>query len=108
MYQPQEFVSNAEKLLLVNQHLRAETLKTLERLRSITYDLDIIMVDDVALVATWTNVPVLTTNVEQLNVTLRMTGKYNYKKREGRGISWREIPQDSKQSPRIHLHDIPT
>jgi hypothetical protein len=64
MYQPLEFVSNVGKLLVLNQQLRAETLNTLERLRGITYDLDVIVADDAAFVATWTNVPVLTTEIE--------------------------------------------
>ena len=71
-YQPQAFVSNSTRLLLVNQQLRTETTELLERMRSIVYDLDIAMTDNGILAATWINVPVLATKIEQLNVTFRL------------------------------------
>ncbi|KAI4949498.1 hypothetical protein J4E91_005237 [Alternaria rosae] len=71
-YRPQAIVSNATKLLLVNQQLRTETMEMLEQLRSTVYDLDIAMTDNGILAATWINVPVLSTKIEQLNVTFRL------------------------------------
>lgn len=71
-YRPQAIVSNATKLLLVNQQLRTETMEMLERMRSIVYDLDIAMTDNGILAATWINVPVLSTKIKQLNVTFRL------------------------------------
>lgn len=44
----------------------------LQRMRSIVYDLDLVMTDNGILAATWINVPVLSTRIEQLNVTLRL------------------------------------
>lgn len=71
-YQPQAIVSNSTRLLLVNQQLRTETTEMLQRMRSIVYDLDLVMTDNGILAATWINVPVLSTRIEQLNVTLRL------------------------------------
>ena len=71
-HQPQAIVSNSTRLLLVNQQLRTETTEMLQRMRSIVYDLDLVMTDNGILAATWINVPVLSTRIEQLNVTLRL------------------------------------
>jgi hypothetical protein len=71
-YQPRASVSNAGKLLLINQHLRAETTEMLERMRSnVVYDLDIVMTEDGIMAATWISIPFLTSEIEQLNVTFR-------------------------------------
>jgi hypothetical protein len=79
-YRPQAIVSNADNLLLVNQQLRTETAESLKRIKNITYEFDIIIADEVIPVATWTCIPVLTTKVEQLNATFRISGSYNYSK----------------------------
>ncbi|KAJ4377593.1 hypothetical protein N0V83_000420 [Neocucurbitaria cava] len=78
MSHPGDTLSNATNLLLVNHQLHAETLENIKRYgKSITYDLDIILLDEILLLPTWTHVPILTTHLEEVNVTFRISGKYD-------------------------------
>jgi len=67
--------SSSASLLLVNRQLYSETVSNLLILpESRTYDLDIILLDEVLLLPTWLRVPMLTTSVDKINVTFRIAG----------------------------------
>jgi hypothetical protein len=52
LHRPQVIVSNADNLSLVNHQLRTEMTENLKRIKNVTYDLDIIIADEVTPVAT--------------------------------------------------------
>jgi hypothetical protein len=80
IYGPQPTASDAGNLLFINRQIHTETSDNLKRIKDVSYDLDIIIADEVVPVATWTRVPFLTTNVKQLNATFRISGSYDVTK----------------------------
>ncbi|CAI6338148.1 unnamed protein product [Periconia digitata] len=80
-------VATCTPLLLVNHQLYAETMANLSATpQSSTYDLDLIVLDERLLCPTWLRVPVLTNNVDQVNVQLRVAGCHPKNVEEYRGI----------------------
>jgi hypothetical protein len=79
---PSHNVSNATALLLVNRQLRAESQEAIQRLekQGVTYELDVVVVDEILPLTTWICVPFLTTAVEELNITIRISGSYDPEK----------------------------
>ncbi|CAO2647300.1 Nn.00g082220.m01.CDS01 [Neocucurbitaria sp. VM-36] len=49
------------------------------RTSSSTYDLDVILLHEIVLLPTWTYVPFLSTRLEEVNATFRISGSYNEK-----------------------------
>ncbi|KAF2798874.1 hypothetical protein K505DRAFT_321589 [Melanomma pulvis-pyrius CBS 109.77] len=81
-YRPDNIVASSTPLLLVNHQLYAETISNLRLIPGArTYDLDIIVLDEILLVPTWLLVPVLDVHVDRLNVTFRIAGRYNHQDR---------------------------
>lgn len=78
-YRPENVVASSTPLLQVNHQLYAETISNLRVMPGArTYDLDIIVLDEILLVPTWLLVPVLDVRVDRLNVTFRIAGRYNH------------------------------
>ena len=64
---------HAFPILLVNRQLRAETLSVIRRLPK-DYWVDLLLVDESAVWATWLSVPCLTTAVNKVQADIRMIG----------------------------------
>ncbi|CAI6336642.1 unnamed protein product [Periconia digitata] len=74
-YQPSAIVASVTPLLLVNHQLYAETMDNLRTMpQTRTCDLDLIVLDEMFLCPTWIRVPVLTNNVDRVNVKFRIAG----------------------------------
>jgi hypothetical protein len=72
-------------LLLVNHQLHSETLSNLALVANPpTYSLDIILLDEILLLPTWTNLPTSSTHIDTVNVTLRISGSYDPQKQFNR------------------------
>ncbi|KAL1653342.1 hypothetical protein SLS61_004219 [Didymella pomorum] len=68
-------------LLTVNRQLHLETRENLKAIaRRPSYSLDIIVLDEILLLPTWLSIPVMTTNLDTMNVTFRISGSYNARK----------------------------
>ena len=76
---PNHAISNATALLLVNRQLHAETQENMKRLekQGVTYELDVVVLDEILPLTTWACVPFLTTTVKELNMTIRISGSYD-------------------------------
>ncbi|KAI1922618.1 hypothetical protein LOZ53_002800 [Ophidiomyces ophidiicola] len=67
-------------LLLVNRQLSAETKYVLARMRkSLTYHLDVVLMDERYVLPTWLCVPTLSDHVENVVATIRVLGLYKRK-----------------------------
>ncbi len=78
LYEHREIYSGLDNLRLVNSQLNAETYSTLKRHRvtkdrKVSYDVDVIILDAILPLVTWTRVPCLTTQVERVIVTIRIS-----------------------------------
>ena len=84
---PPTYITTATPLLLVNDQVNVETRETLKRLgnETLTYDLDIIVWDEVILLPTWLRVPTLSTRIDTVNVTFRIAGFWKPKFAYGGG-----------------------
>ncbi|KAF1847978.1 uncharacterized protein K460DRAFT_403289 [Cucurbitaria berberidis CBS 394.84] len=72
-------------LLQINHQLRAETIENIKLFaKRATYDLDIILVDEILLLPTWVRVPFLTNRLEEVNATFRISGSFDPKKEKPR------------------------
>lgn len=81
LYLPGAASNNNFSLLLVNRQLHIETRENLKVIaRRPTYSLDIVVLDEILLLPTWLSVPVITTSLDTLNVTFRISGSYNARK----------------------------
>ncbi|KAJ4347810.1 uncharacterized protein N0V89_009180 [Didymosphaeria variabile] len=78
LYLPKTPKTCTTSLLQTNKQLYAETLATLTRLaaNSPDYALDLVILDECLLLPTWTNVPVITTHIDTVHVSFRMSGAY--------------------------------
>lgn len=78
-------ISNTSGLLLANWQLHAETIENISLFtKAATYYLDVIVLDEILLLPTWTHVPFLTTHLKQVNTTFRISGSYDKKKERAR------------------------
>ena len=71
------FVTTSAPLLLLNRRFHAETTACLQRLRPAqkhAYDLDVVLVNEVRLLPTWTRVPALAARVDCVRATFRIAG----------------------------------
>lgn len=81
LYLPQDSLKRCLPLLLVNRQLCTETLANLALLaKRPSYSLDIIVLDEVLLLPTWLSVPVLSTSLDIVDVTFRISGSYDARK----------------------------
>jgi hypothetical protein len=66
-------------LLSVNHQLHSDTKEAIRRLekQGVTYELDVVVLDEILPLMTWTCVPFLTTAVEELNTTICISGSYD-------------------------------
>ncbi len=72
---------NATTLMLVNRQLYGETRQNIKLLKQLaTYDLDVIILDEILPLTTWTSVPFHTKVLDQVNTTFRISGSYDYMK----------------------------
>lgn len=70
-------VGNASPLLRINQQYRAETLENIRTFsKSTEYKIDIIILDEIVPLPTWTYVPFLTTRLDKVTATFRISGSY--------------------------------
>ncbi|KAF2125529.1 GMC oxidoreductase [Dothidotthia symphoricarpi CBS 119687] len=77
LYQLEGNISNASSLLRVNHQLHAETLENLKFIpEARTYDLDVVILDEVLPLPTWLRVPALTSSIDVLNATFRISGNF--------------------------------
>ncbi|KAF2826847.1 hypothetical protein CC86DRAFT_369984 [Ophiobolus disseminans] len=77
---PDNPIVNTTSLLLTNHQLHTETLENIDLLHAREYDLDIVILDEVIPLPTWTRVPLLTSSVDKVNVTIRIAGCYDNRK----------------------------
>ncbi|KAF2269520.1 hypothetical protein CC78DRAFT_281919 [Lojkania enalia] len=76
-YRPDNFVATSTPLMLVNKQLHAETKSNLGIMRdAYSYEVDIVVLDEIILIPTWLRVPVLTPHVETVKATFRISGSY--------------------------------
>jgi hypothetical protein len=68
---PSSVIANTTNLLLVNRQLRAETLANIQRLNTCTYELDVMILDEI--------LP-LPTALDAVNVNFRISGSWNASK----------------------------
>jgi hypothetical protein len=86
LYQTATVIPNATSLLLVNRQIHVEALENIKRLEARQYDLDVIILDEILPLPTWLRVPVhTTTNLDAVNVTFRIAGRYDVEKEHGPG-----------------------
>jgi hypothetical protein len=83
---PESVAANTTNLLLVNHQLHVETLENIERLNARVLELDVIILDEILPLPTWLHVPTYHTNLDKVNVTFRISGRYDARK---------EKPQES-------------
>jgi hypothetical protein len=83
---PSHAMSNATALLLVNRQLRVETQEAMNKLakQGVIYELDVVVLDEILPLTTWTCVPFLTTAVEELNISIRISGSYDLERQNPR------------------------
>jgi hypothetical protein len=79
---PSHAMSNATALLLVNRQLRVEIQEAMNKLakQGGIYELDVVVLDEILPLTTWICVPFLTTAVEELNISIRISGSYDLEK----------------------------
>lgn len=81
---PRHHISNVASLMLVNRQVQAELLENMELLpEAMSYDLDIVLLDEILPLVTWTYVPALTKVLQEVNVTFRISGNFDAKKEKG-------------------------
>ena len=82
LYSPNPPTSTVTSLLLVNKQLHSETRSNLELLAKSPYcSLDLIILDEIVLLPTWTTIPVPdTTTLNTVDVTFRIAGVHQKKK----------------------------
>jgi hypothetical protein len=85
LYHPEDAVANTSSLLRVNHQLRAETLENVKLIKTCTYELDVIILDEILPLPTWLCVPFYTSNVEQINATFRISGCFDKTKNRRTG-----------------------
>jgi hypothetical protein len=76
-YRKEDAPANATNLLLVNRQIHAETLENVKLLDARVYDLDVIILNEIVPVPTWTHVPLLTTSLDKINVAFRISGRFD-------------------------------
>lgn len=77
-YRLEKFVATSTPLLLVNHQLNAETISNMRIMEGThDYEIDIVLLDEIMLIPTWLHVPVLTTRIDTLNVTFRISGIFD-------------------------------
>lgn len=70
-------IGNASTLLYINRQFRAETLENIRTVvRACEYEIDIIILDEIVPLTTWTYVPFLTTKIDKVTATFRISGSY--------------------------------
>jgi hypothetical protein len=74
---PESITANATNLLLVNHQLNIETSESIERLIARVLELDVIILDEILPLPTWLHVPTHHTNLDKVNVTFRISGRYD-------------------------------
>jgi hypothetical protein len=77
---PKSITANIASLLLVNHQLYAETSENIERLNARVLELDVIILDEILPLPTWLHVPTNHTNLDEVNVTFRISGRYDTRK----------------------------
>ena len=92
---PNDTVSNASNLLLVNRQLHSETRENIKRIaegeEGTIYNLDVVLVDEFLPVLTWTRVPYLTKRIDRLNATFRIAGKFDWGKERHRNAEGQRV-----------------
>jgi hypothetical protein len=77
---PESVTPNATNLLLVNRQIHSETLQAIKRLNARTLELDVIILDEILPLPTWIHVPTSSTSLDKVNVTFRISGRYDRRK----------------------------
>ncbi|KAH7079507.1 hypothetical protein FB567DRAFT_595504 [Paraphoma chrysanthemicola] len=77
LYPSSDPCPNTTSLLLTNHQLRSETLEQINRPGANECDLDIIILDEILPLPTWTRIPSLSKSFEKVNVTYRISGAYD-------------------------------
>jgi hypothetical protein len=77
LYQPETTIANTTGILFTNRQFRNETLENIKRLNANDCKLDIIILDEILPLATWTHVPIFTTCYDKVNITYRISGVYD-------------------------------
>jgi hypothetical protein len=81
-YHSDNVVASAVPLLLVCHQLHVETVSNLRIIPDAkSYDLDIILLNEIFLLLTWLRVPVLTTSIDKVNVAFRIARSYEGRKK---------------------------
>lgn len=82
LYLPEGAINNIPSLLLVNRQLHAETMANLDFIaaKRPSYCLDVVVLDEILLLPTWLSVPFITTNLDTVNITFRISGSYDARK----------------------------
>ncbi|ORX97496.1 hypothetical protein BCR34DRAFT_577868 [Clohesyomyces aquaticus] len=76
------FVASSTPLLLVNRQLHDETLSNFNVFPDLcSYDLNIIVLDEILLLPTWLRVPALTTRVDTVCATIRISSSFDRNKK---------------------------
>jgi len=89
---PDSTIANATNLFLTNRQLHAETLESIDFLNARVYELDVIILDEILPLPTWTHVPLLTTSLDKVNVTFRISGSYDRNKERPRAGNKDDVP----------------
>mgnify|MGYP003624097715 CR=1 FL=1 len=83
LYQPETTIANTTSILFTNRQLRNETLENIKRLNANVCELDVIILDEILPLVTWTHVPIFATSYDKVNVTYRISGVYDDQKEVG-------------------------
>ncbi|KAF2025504.1 hypothetical protein EK21DRAFT_93191 [Setomelanomma holmii] len=77
LYHPETPIANTYGALLTNRQLRSETLENIQRLNANECNLDVIIVEEILPLPTWTRVVAPSTRLDKVNVTFRISGRWH-------------------------------
>ncbi|KAF2493043.1 hypothetical protein BU16DRAFT_529270 [Lophium mytilinum] len=74
--EPRGYISNSASLLLVNRQISSKTAAALTLFHP-PYELDVIFLEESKLWPTWLSVPALSSQLDQVNATIRISGHHD-------------------------------